>query len=82
LFVWFFFLKKKKKKKKQPKQEEVYYLHVGNRQMGETSPYFESFKVFHFVFGKTWLNPCFPEKGHRSSFCVQLGGRGCFAKRC
>ncbi len=28
----------------QPKQEEVYYLHVANRSMGETSPYFELFK--------------------------------------
>jgi TNF receptor-associated protein 1 len=27
-----------------PKQEEIYYLHVPNRRMGETSPYFESFK--------------------------------------
>lgn len=27
-----------------PKQEEIYYLHVANRQMGETSPYYEAFK--------------------------------------
>lgn len=26
------------------KQEEIYYLHVANRHMGETSPYYESFK--------------------------------------